>query len=120
MLDENADLPLGDYPVEQGHDVTSIVRDYARSIQDEDVLSLATHERRILITNDKDFGELVHRGRLPHAGVILFRFPLDATAQQKIAALERLLVTHRTQLDRFLVVTPGGIRVGSPRPEPRE
>ena len=43
--------------------------------------------------------------------MILFCFPLDATAQEKIAALEDLLATHGTQLDRFLVVTPRGVRV---------
>ncbi len=109
---------MGDYLSASGHDVTAVALDYARSIKDHEVLAIARAEGRILITNDKDFGELVHRSRLPHAGVILFRFPLEATAQQKIAALERLLDTHRAQLDRFLVVTPRGVRVGSPQPEP--
>jgi predicted nuclease of predicted toxin-antitoxin system len=37
------------------------------------VLAIATAEQRVLLTNDKDFGELIFRRRLPHAGVILFR-----------------------------------------------
>ncbi len=78
---------------------------------DEQVLAIARDEQRILIANDKDFGKLVVRRRLPHADVILFRYPLDATVQEKIRALERLFASHPTQLDRFLILTPQGVRV---------
>ena len=44
-------------------------------------------------------------------GVIYFRFPLDSTANQKIASPERLLVSHQDRLDQFLVVSPRGVRV---------
>ncbi len=73
LLDENADLPLGDFLKQLGHDVTSIAKDYTRSIDDEDVLSIAIRERRIVITNDKDFGALVYQRHLAHSGIILFR-----------------------------------------------
>ena len=118
LLDQSAEARIAAFLAAHGHDATRVGRDYPPGIPDEQVLAIARREQRVLITNDKDFGELVHRSRLPHAGVILFRFPLDATAQQKIAALERLLVTHGTQLDRFLVVTPRGVRVGLAQPEP--
>ena len=43
------------------------------------------------------------------------RFLLDQSAEARIAekidALERLFVTHRTELHRFLVLTPQGLRV---------
>ncbi len=55
-----------------GHDVT-----YAAEIQprasDEEVLERATVQGRILITSDKDFGELCFRRALPSCGVILIR-----------------------------------------------
>ena len=98
--------------------MTRIGRGYPAGLPDRDVLAIARNERRILITNDRDFGELIVRERLPHAGVIFFRFPLDSTAQQKIAALARLLVTHAHQLDRFIVVTPRGVRVRGPGQPP--
>ncbi len=111
LLDQSAEARIATCLTAQGHDATRVGRDHPAGLPDERVLAIAHQERRVLIANDKDFGELVVRRKLPHAGVILFRFPLDATAQEKIEALARLLVTHQTQLDRFLVVTPGGVRV---------
>ena len=117
MLDENADLPLGDYLVELGHDVTSIVRDYTRSIHDEDVLSLANRERRILITNDKDFGALVYQQSLPHSGVILFRMKNEDVAF-KISCLADAIHGHSEKLENasaYIVVTDTRIRVRARR-----
>ena len=111
LLDQSAEARIATFLTDRGHDATRIARDHPAGLPDEQVLAIAHREGRVLIANDKDFGELVVRRNLPHAGVVLFRFPLDATAQEKIDALERLLVTHRAQLDRFLVVTPSGIRV---------
>lgn len=112
LLDQSAEARIGAFLSGRGHDVTRIARDYPSGLPDEHVLAIAHRERRILVANDKDFGELVVRRKLPHAGVILFRFPLDATARQKIVALEDLLATERQHLDRFVVVTPRGVRVG--------
>jgi predicted nuclease of predicted toxin-antitoxin system len=111
LLDQNAEARIATFLARHGHDATRVARDYPAGLPDERVLAIARREGRVLVTNDKDFGELIVRRSLPHAGTILFRFPLDATAQEKIAALEDLLATHATQLDRFLVVTPRGVRV---------
>ena len=111
LLDQNVEARIAAFLAEHGHDATRIGREYPAGLPDEQVLAIARREQRVLVTNDKDFGELIVRNRLPHAGVILLRFPLDATARQKIAALDRFLVTHGTRLDRFLVVTPRGVRV---------
>lgn len=51
---------------------------------------MALDEGRILITNDKDFGEKVFRDGRPHCGVILLRFE-DERAASKIAVLSHLL-----------------------------
>ena len=113
LLDENVDLPLGEYLAKQGHDVTSIVRDYTRSIQDEDVLSLANRERRILITNDKDFGALIYQQSLSQWGVILFRMR-DEDVPFKISRLTDVLHLHAERLEHFsayVVVTDKRIRV---------
>ena len=64
-----------------------IARDHPRALPDEEVLSIALREDRILITNDRDFGELIFRQRLPHSGVILFRLPATALAA-KLSRLE--------------------------------
>lgn len=113
LLDESADLPLAHTLRAQGHDVTSIVRDHPRSLPDREVLALAHAEQRILITNDKDFGELIIREGFPHAGVILFRLR-EESIPIKRAWLERVLSQHADRLDQFLVVTERGVRTRRP------
>lgn len=61
-----------------GHDVVWIRTD-APGSTDEDVLARAQGERRILVTFDKDFGELAWRARLPaDCGVVLLRLPMSS------------------------------------------
>jgi predicted nuclease of predicted toxin-antitoxin system len=75
----------------QAHDVLWIRSD-APGSTDADILARAIHEGRILITFDKDFGELAFRSRLPAAcGVILFRIAAPSAshvARLAVAALE--------------------------------
>ncbi|MFN8594354.1 MAG: DUF5615 family PIN-like protein [Thermomicrobiales bacterium] len=111
LLDESAEARIAAFLTAQGHDATRIGRDYPASLPDPAVLAFAHHERRILITNDKDFGELVVRKHRDHAGVILLRFPLDSTAQQKIDALASFLTTHPEPRNQFVVLTPQGVRI---------
>ena len=118
LLDQSAEARIAAFLSDRGHDATRVARDYPAGLPDHDVLAIAQNEQRILITNDRDFGELIVRHGHPHAGVIFFRFPPDSTAQEKIAALGRLLVTHAQQLDQFLVVTPRGVRVRDARQRP--
>lgn len=93
-----------------GHDVLSIYDD-ARGLDDEAVLARAVAEDRIVITNDKDFGDKVFRLGRPHRGVILLRLD-DERAANKKAAIERLLAAHSEQLPgRFVVVTERAIRI---------
>ncbi len=97
------------YLVEQGHDVQTVARDYAPGLVDREVLTVATREQRILITNDRDFGELIVRERLPHAGVMLFRLKTTDPAVT-VARLAAVLREYPDQLDTFLVVTERRIR----------
>jgi predicted nuclease of predicted toxin-antitoxin system len=79
LLDENADLRLRPVLLELGHDVTAIAVDYQASISDRDVLDLAYAEGRILITNDRDFGELIFRQHLPTRASSTFGSPPPAS-----------------------------------------
>src|SRR5579859_3945531 len=110
LLDENADARLATYLERLGHDVTSVARGYTPGASDASLLSLAEAEQRILITNDRDFGELVFHQRHTHTGVILFRLRSVSLAS-KIAALDRTLTQHTEELDQFLVVTERGVRI---------
>jgi predicted nuclease of predicted toxin-antitoxin system len=111
LLDESAEARIATFLASLGHDARRIGRDYPAGISDQQVLAIAHAAQCTLITNDRDFGELIFQQRRSHSGVIFLRFPLDSTAAQKIAALEQLLDTHHDRLDQFLVVTPRGVRV---------
>jgi len=58
---------------ESGHDVVS-VKESLKGASDATILKRAQADRRLLITHDKDFGELAFRFRLPaESGVVVFR-----------------------------------------------
>ena len=111
LLDQSAEARIGVFLNSDGHDATRVGRDHPPGLPDDEVLAIAVRENRILITNDRDFGDLIFRLHHMHAGVIYFRFPLDTTADQKIASLQALLTTHVDDLDKYLTVTPRGVRV---------
>jgi len=110
LLDENADLRLKSFLQSLGHDATAVAADYQASLPDRAVLNLAYQERRILITNDRDFGELIVREQVPHAGVIFFRLTTTAFAAKR-DRLAGILRDYTDQLDRLLVVTERGVRI---------
>ncbi len=58
-----------------GHDVLWVAEEFP-SAKDEEVLRVAVQQSRVLLTQDKDFGELAFRRRLPAScGIVLFRIP---------------------------------------------
>jgi predicted nuclease of predicted toxin-antitoxin system len=63
LLDESADFRLAPFLRDLGHNVTAIAHDFPQSLLDTEVLAIALRERRTLITNDRDFGEMIVRGR---------------------------------------------------------
>lgn len=73
-----------------GHDVVW-VRTEAPGISDEEVLAWAQREQRILITFDKDFGDLAFHARLPATcGIILFRIAAPSAGRVGRAAVATL------------------------------
>src|SRR5437870_3314882 len=93
LVDESVDIRVAQYLVSLGHEATTVADDYQVSISDEQVLGHAYREQRILITNDRDFGELVFRHHQPHAGVIYFRLGTFELASI-IARLSDVLEVH--------------------------
>ncbi len=93
-----------------GHDVLSASEITPRA-EDSYVIRLALRERRILLTEDKDFGRLVYAHGEKTIGVIFLRFP--ASARRQIAGdVLRLLKQHGEKLEgSFVTVQPGRIRI---------
>jgi predicted nuclease of predicted toxin-antitoxin system len=110
LLDESADLRLAAYLQGLGHDVTAIARDYSPSIPDNEVLAIAEQEERILITFDRDFGELVFSHHQSHSGILYFRLgPIDLPTE--ISRINHVLDNYSDQLNRFLTITRRSVRV---------
>ena len=101
---------IQDTLVSWGHDVLSAVR-IDPSLDDETLLAIATAERRIMITHDKDFGKLVYARGLPHYGVIRFQ---NLSNERKIAAMSELISEYPDRLlagDAIVVITPKRTRI---------
>jgi predicted nuclease of predicted toxin-antitoxin system len=91
-----------------GHDVAS-VRLGAPGANDEDVLAWA--EQRVLLTFDKDFGELARASGLPPTcGIVPFRVPMPKPTEVG-NRLARLLTSRADWAGKFSVVEPGRIRM---------
>ena len=83
---------------------------------DADVLGIASREDRILVTEDRDFGELVIRQRLSIRGVVLLE--LDRLSNLAEADMVAAVVSANVEKlpGNLLVIEPGRVRV---RPLPR-
>ena len=85
-------------------------RDIGRDPGDRVLLERAVSESRILITMDKDFGELIHLHGISHAGLI--RLP-DVRMSERIALAEHVIHNHCQALEEqaMLTIRSGRIRI---------
>ena len=107
-MDVNLGISISRFLQSQGHDVKSVIQ-INPTMPDEDILSLAFEEGRIVVTIDKDFGELIFKHRKAHRGVIRLE---DTTTNIKLHYLEKLLNEYSDQLiDHIIVIQNGIIRI---------
>lgn len=110
LLDENIGKSVVRYLENNGYDVIDIGQNLSGA-KDEIILKKSFHEKRILITLDQDFGELVFHQLLPHCGVILLR-PLKDSIQTRIKLIEYVLRNLKKYLrGRFVVINEKMIRI---------
>ena len=109
LLDANVHADLIDLLETDGHDVASVARLIQSSADDETVLALAVAEDRILITHDRDFGDLIFRHGRPHRGVLYLR--LGSTVPDHLhSRIVHALVSNSFREGEFLVVTDTAVR----------
>jgi predicted nuclease of predicted toxin-antitoxin system len=94
-----------------GHDVIAVI-EASPGVDDTAVIDIAVRERRILLTEDSDFGQLVYATAKQTAGVMLLRFPSSPRDNLPTLIVD-IIADNEARLDeRFVVVQPGRIRFG--------
>jgi predicted nuclease of predicted toxin-antitoxin system len=121
LADENFPLDSVRRLRDEGHDVLAAAESLPGS-RDEAVLSLAAREGRVLLTFDRDYGELIYRRELPAPlGVVYLRF-IPQGSQQPAEIVLGLEEIEDMRLDGlYTVVDPPKIRqrpLPSPGAEP--
>ncbi|MFW5867297.1 MAG: DUF5615 family PIN-like protein [Armatimonadota bacterium] len=95
---------------EMGADVLS-VREIQHDMKDTMVLSLARDQQRVLITTDKDFGDLVFLRDEPHAGILLVRMA-NSSGRERAKAIAKIAETRGEELcGAFCVFDGQNLRV---------
>lgn len=102
LLDENIGKIVARFLEKLGHSVSRI-RLIAPGIEDYEVLNLSTSRNSILITSDKDFGELIFKEKEPSTGVIFLRLE-DESSENKIRAIKKVLLKHKNIKNKFITV----------------
>ena len=109
LVDECTGPAVASWLKELNYDIFSVY-DEARGLSDDEIIQKALEEERILITNDKDFGEMVFRDGRLHRGVIFLRLQ-DERSTSKIRVLSCLFETYSDRIpNSFLVVTEQRVR----------
>ena len=110
LADENVDFPVITILRQHGYDIRSVLEEFP-SIDDDFVLNLANKDNRILITLDKDFGELVFRLHKIHQGVVLLRMD-ELPSEEKAKVLLQIFKERGAELTKaFSVVTDKFVRI---------
>ncbi len=110
LADENIDRHIVELLRHEGFDVRYIAETDA-GISDDEVLDIANMEDSLLLTADKDFGELVFRLKKITVGVLLIRLA-GLTPERKAKIVVETINKHGIELlNAFSVVTIGAIRI---------
>lgn len=110
LADEGVERQIVERLRQDGHAVAYIA-ELDPGTDDDVILERANAAQALLITADKDFGEMVFRQRLVHAGVVLVRLAglLPDTKARVVAEVMR---RRESELrDSFSVISPGNIRI---------
>ena len=110
LVDVGVGIKVERWLISHGYDTKS-VRDINPQMLDEEILKIAVSGKRMVITMDKDFGELVYNSGLPHAGVLLLRLE-EAAFEEKVKVIENILEKYSNNLlNKFCVFKDGKLRI---------
>lgn len=111
-MDESTGKKVAEALRLKGFDVISVIDNF-QGASDSEITRIAFRENRIIITNDKDFGDLIYRRKFPAYGVIFLRLK-DESPANKIRVILKVLSKKAHQLTgNFIVVNESSIRIRS-------
>jgi len=115
LADESCDFAVVRALREAGHDVTAVA-EIDPGIDDEIVIALAHSESRVLLTEDKDFGQLAYSGQQRTGGIVLIRYPSASRNLLGRAVVEVVGELGDRLIGAFAVIEPGRARLSRPIP----
>lgn len=107
LIDECTGKKLAKLLEKESHDVL-FAGDVMPSASDDEVIRKAEEDNRILITDDKDFGELVFRLGKPTKGVILLRTGVNP--EKRLKTLVKLFKNYEIE-EKFVVLKEVTVRI---------
>jgi predicted nuclease of predicted toxin-antitoxin system len=110
VADEGVDNIIVEKLRAQTHSVLYIKEEHP-GISDNEVLSIAESKKYILITQDKDFGELVYRVKLLHSGVVLLRLS-GMKSIDKAKLVVDVIEAHQSEIPQsFTVINKNHVKI---------
>lgn len=102
LVDVGVGKGIERYLQEEGYD-TKAVRDIDPRMEDEEIIRTAVMENRMVITMDKDFGELVYHSSMQHSGILLLRLE-DATGTEKSQVVKYIMGNYSDRIKNCFCV----------------
>jgi predicted nuclease of predicted toxin-antitoxin system len=110
LADESVDKHIVDYLRQGGHDVL-YVAEMEPGLPDQVVLQRANEHSALLVTEDKDFGELVYRRGFVHFGLVLVRLA-GLSPPAKARVVSKVIADRAPEMpNAFSVISPGMVRI---------
>ena len=110
LADESCDFAVVRALRSVGCDVLAVSEVMTRSV-DRELIEQAGRERRILLTEDKEFGWLVFASHAESPGVVLLRFPGNARQALGQTIVQVVQEQGESLVGAFVVVQPGQVRI---------
>lgn len=110
VVDESADFEIVRVLRENGCEVYAVAES-SPALADAAVLEIAVAKNALLITEDKDFGELVFRLQMPHRGILLLRM-IGLNSSEKGSITSKVIQQYAAELkDVFSVLDERQLRI---------
>ncbi len=104
LTDENIAKSVVDSLRKTGFNVKDIKEENLQGTSDKNILNLANNENRIIITHDKDFGNILYSTNIQHKGIILVRLKNQSPAKTAKILLNVLSSDIKNKIKDNLII----------------